>query len=185
MPLVGIIFYFSKAPRFIPNPIIKAKIFALFLLTILLPVLLFFLLKSTGRIRSIHLNSSKERIIPLAVYCVILILLMTKVLPSNELIEPYYFILGILASTLACLILAFLKFKASIHMIAIGGVLMFFIALSIHFHINIIGSIALIIIIAGAVATSRLHLNAHRPVELVLGFFIGVVPQILVLNYWL
>lgn len=185
MPMVGVVFYFSKAPRFIPTPIIKAKIFALFLLTIVLPILLFFLLKTTRKISSIHLGSTKERIIPLAMYCIILLLLMSRVLPRNELIEPYYFIVGVLGSTLACLILVFLKFKASIHMIALGGVLMFFIALSIHFHINIIGSIALIIIIAGAVATSRLHLKAHTPIELILGFFIGVLPQLIVLNYWL
>lgn len=185
MPVVGIIFYFSKSPRFIPAPIIKAKLFALILLTVVLPILIFFLLKATRKISSIHLGSTKERILPLAIYCIILVLLMSKILPSNELIEPYYFILGILVSTLACLFLAFLKFKASIHMIAVGGVLMFFIALSIHFHINIIGSIALIIIISGAIATSRLHLKAHRPIELILGFFIGVLPQIIVLNYWL
>jgi hypothetical protein len=70
-------------------------------------------------------------------------------------------------------------------MIAIGGLLMFFIALSIHFNINIIGSIALMFIISGAVATSRLHLKAHSLIELIIGFFIGAIPQLILLNYWL
>lgn len=185
MPLVGVMFYFSKSPRFIPQPIIKAKLFALILLTILLPIMLYFLLKSMRRISSVHMGSIKERLIPLSLYCMILFLVLTRVLPSNELIEPYYFLVGVLGSSLSCLVLAIFKFKASIHMIGVGGVLMFFIALGIHFHINIIGSIALIFLISGAVATSRLHLRAHSPVELIVGFIVGVIPQLIGLNYWL
>lgn len=185
MPLVGVMFYFSKSPRFIPPPFIKAKLFALILLTILLPIMLYFLLKSMRRISSVHLGSIKERLIPLSLYGLIILLVVNRVLPGNELIEPYYFMVGVLGSTLSCLVLALFKFKASIHMIGVGGVLMFFIALGIHFHINIIGSIALIFLIAGAVATSRLHLKAHSPLELIIGFVVGVIPQIIGLNYWL
>jgi hypothetical protein len=185
MLIIGVVFYFTKAPRFIPLPIIQAKVFALFLLSVVLPILLFFLLKTTNRIKSIHLESVEERIIPIGIFILILILILFRVFPINELIEPYFFILGVFGSTLACLILAVLKFKVSIHMISVGAVLMFFIALSIHFHINIIGSIASMCVIAGLVATSRLHLKAHSMVELIIGFFIGVIPQIIVMNYWL
>ncbi len=185
MPLVGVMFYFSKSPRFIPPPIIKAKLFALILLTILLPIMLFFLLKSMKRISSVHLGSIKERLIPLGLYCMIILLVLNRVLPANELVEPYYFMVGVLGSSISCLVLAIFKFKASIHMIGVGGVLMFFIALGIHFHINIIGSIAMIFLIAGAVATSRLHLRAHNTIELVVGLIIGMIPQIIGLNYWL
>lgn len=132
-----------------------------------------------------HLETARERVIPLIIFIFIIILIMNRVFPSNELIEPYYFMVGILGSTISCLILALLKIKASIHMMAIGGVLMFFIALGIHFNINIIGSIALIFIIAGAVASSRLHLRAHSAIEIVIGFFIGLLPQLVILNYWL
>lgn len=70
-------------------------------------------------------------------------------------------------------------------MIAIGGVFMFFIALSIHFSININGTIALLFILIGAIATSRLYLKAHDNIELIIGFFVGIVPQLIMLNYWL
>jgi len=40
-------------------------------------------------------------------------------------------------------------------------------------------------IITGAVATSRLHLKAHSNIELVIGAFIGVIPQLILVNYWL
>jgi putative Mn2+ efflux pump MntP len=70
-------------------------------------------------------------------------------------------------------------------MMAIAGVFMFFLALSIHFSININGTLAIITILIGAIATSRLHLNAHTYTELIVGFFIGLFPQLILLNYWL
>lgn len=185
MPLLGVIFYLSKSPRYLPMEIIQAKVVSLFILTILLPILLYFLLKSLGKTDSIYLQSTKERIFPLVLNGIITLLIIIRVLPSHEIIELYFFFLGILLSTLSCLILAILKFKASIHMMAVSGVFMFYLALSIHFSININGTLALIVILIGAIATSRLHLKAHTYPELITGFFIGLIPQLILVNYWL
>ena len=184
MPLIAVIFYFSKAPRHIPEPIIKAKLFSLTILTVILPMLLYSLLKTLNRVDSIYLENVKHRIIPLVLNCIISVLIIIRVLPPTEFIELYYFFVGVLLSTLTCLILAILNFRASIHMIASGGVLMFFIALSFHFSINISGSIALMCLIVGGIASSRLHLKAHTRIELVLGLLIGIVPQLILINYW-
>ena len=185
MPFLGVVFYFSKSPRFIPLPIIEAKLFSIALLTIFLPILLFFLLKTLRKVNSIYLATPKERIIPLILNCIIIFFVAQRVLTSNEIAELYYFFIGILLSTLACLMLALLNFKVSMHMMASGGVLLFFIAISIHFNININGTIALFFIIVGAIATSRLYLNAHTYIELIIGFFVGFIPQLIMLNYWL
>lgn len=185
MPLLGVIFYFSKSPRYIPYQIVQAKLISLFILTVLLPILLYFLLKTLGKASTIYLSNTKERIVPLVLNTIITILILIRVLPKNEIIELHYFFVGILFSNLTCLFLALLKFKSSIHMIAVGGIFMFFVALSIHFSININGTLALMAIIIGAVATSRLELNAHDNKELLVGFFVGVVPQLILVNYWL
>ena len=185
MPLLGVLFYFSKTPRFIPEPVIKAKIFSIVILTVILPILLFFLLKTINKVDSIYLKSTKERLIPLFINCIIIVLILIRVLTSNEIVELYFFFLGILCSTLACLILAVFKVKASIHMLAASGFFMFAVALGIHYQININGTIAIMMIILGAVATSRLHLKAHTNQELIIGIFIGLFPQIIFLQYWL
>ena len=185
MPLLGVIFYFSKSPRHFTDELIQAKLVSLSILTILLPILVYFLLKTLGKTHTIYLKTTRERIIPLVVNALIILLVIKRVLPSNQIIELHYFFIGILMSTLSCLILAVLDFKASIHMIAIAGVFMFALGLAIHFSININGSLALIILIAGAIASSRLHLNAHTNIELILGFCIGFFPQLLVFNYWI
>jgi len=185
MPLLGVIFYFSKSPKYLPVEIIQAKLLSLFILTVILPILLYFLLKTLGKVKTIHLETTTERTIPLAINCIIILLILKRVIEPNQLNELYFFFIGILISNIICLVLALVKFKASIHMIAISGLFMFFVALSIHFSININGTLALMCIITGAIATSRLHLNAHSYKELIFGFFIGMMPQLLLVNYWL
>lgn len=185
MPFLGVLFYFYKSPRYIDALIIQEKAVKLFILTILLPILMYFLLRTIGKAKTIHLKTTSERILPLAINCIIILLIILRVLPSNEFIELYYFFIGILLSTFICLALALIKFKASIHMISISGIFMFFIALSIHFIININYTLALISIIMGAIATSRLHLKAHTYKELIMGSFVGCIPQLILIPYWL
>jgi hypothetical protein len=185
MPLLGVIFYFSKTPRFIPENVMKAKIFSIVILTIILPILLFFLLKTINKVDSIYLKSTRERLIPLLINCIIISLILLRVMKPNEIVELYYFFLGILCSTFVCFILAIFKVKASIHMIAASGFFMFAVALGVNYHININGTIALMMIILGAIATSRLHLKAHTNTELVIGVLTGLIPQWLLSYYWL
>ncbi|GAA4894930.1 hypothetical protein GCM10023311_19540 [Flaviramulus aquimarinus] len=185
MPLFGVVFYFSKSPRYIGTDVIQAKLVSLFILTVLLPILLYFLLKTLGKVQSINLNSAKERIYPLSLNCIVILLVLKRIITPTHSLELYFFFVGILISNLSCLVLAILKFKASIHMIAVSGVFMFFVALSIHYSININGTLALMAIIIGAVATSRLHLKAHTNKELVMGFFVGQIPQLILVSYWL
>lgn len=185
MPLLGVVFYFSKTPRFIPDPVLKAKLFSITILTVILPLLLYYLLKTLQKVDSIYLETTHERKLPLLLNALIISLVLIRVLPQNEIPELYFFFIGILISTITCFVLAVVKFKASIHMIAASGFFMFAVALAIHFKVNINGTIALMFIILGAIATSRLHLKAHTPAELLIGFFVGIMPQLILLNYWI
>ncbi len=185
MPLLGVLFYFSKTPRFIPEQLMKAKLFSVTILTLILPILLFYLLKTLNKVESIHLENVYERRIPLLINCFIILLILIRVLPITEIPELYFFFIGILISNITCFVLAVVKFKASIHMIASSGFFMFAVALAIHFKININGTIALMCIILGAIATSRLHMKAHNSLELIVGFFVGLLPQLVLLNYWM
>ncbi|MFI1771098.1 hypothetical protein [Thalassobellus citreus] len=185
MPLLGVCFYFSKSPRYIPTEIKQAKIVSLIILTVILPILIYYLLKTLGKVKSIYLKNTNERVYPLALNCAIIFIVIQRILTPTQVLELYYFFVGLLISTMTCLFLALVKFKASIHMIYVSGVFMFFVVLSIHFSININGTLALMMIIIGAVATSRLHLKAHTYKELIMGLFVGIIPQLLLVSYWL
>ena len=185
MPLLGVLFYFSKTPRFIPENIVNAKIFSTILLTMILPILVYYLLKTLKKVDSIYLKTTNERKLPLLINAFIISLVILRVFTSNEIKELYYFFIGILVSTLVCFVLAVFKVKASIHMLAASGFFMFALALSINFKININGTIALMMVLLGAIATSRLHLKAHTYPELIIGSLIGIIPQMLLFSTWL
>lgn len=185
MPILGVLFYFSKTPKYVSSEIAYAKLVSLFILTIILPILVYFLLRTIGKTQSIYLKTTKERVFPLVINLGILFLVILRVLPSNQIIELYYFFIGIFISTIVSLVLVLFKFKASLHMMGIASVFMFAIGFSLHFNKNINGSLALFALITGAIASSRLHLKAHTGVELVFGFCIGFIPQLIMLGYWL
>jgi hypothetical protein len=185
MPLLGVVFYFSKTPRFVPESIMLAKVFSITILKLVLPILLFYLLRTINKVDTFNLETVEERRLPLLINSVIIVLIIIRVLPIDDIPELYFFFLGILISTITCFALALIQFKASIHMIGSAGFFMFAIAIAIHFKININGTIALMCIILGAIATSRLHMKAHTPIELITGLCVGLMPQLILLNYWM
>ncbi|WP_062056670.1 hypothetical protein [Aquimarina longa] len=185
MPLTGSLIYFYTAPRFIPYEIMTGKLFGLIILTVLIPIVLFFLLKSIGVIDSIHLENVKQRKIPLLLQSILLIIVIKMVIDVSHYPELYFFFLGILFSSLSAIFIAMFAIKASLHMIAISSLTMFIITLSIHFSLNLTLLISILMVLNGLVATSRLHCKAHSGLELILGFLIGVIPQLTLANLWL
>ncbi len=184
MPLIGAVFYFSKSPRFLPEGLIWNKLMSLSILSIALPILVFFLLKTIGKADSIYFKRVEQRKLPLLINSLILLILLFRVFPSYQIIELHYFFMAILMSNIACFILALVKFKVSLHMVGICGVFSFFIMLAIQYSININGTLALMSILTGAVASARLYLKAHTGLEILVGLCIGILPQIMVINYW-
>lgn len=185
MPLFGSLFYFYISPRYIGDHIIKAQVLAISIVVIIIPVIYFFMLKNMGMANSIFLKTAKERRLPLLFYLILLLLLINVILHRVDVPELYYFFAGILMATLANLILALLNIKVSLHMVGISGLTMFVIALSIHFNLRLLYSIAFLLFANGWTASSRLESKAHTLPELVLGFIIGFIPQLLLIKFWL
>ena len=185
MPIFAAWYYFRISPRFIAKEVVYGKLIALGILTVILPILVYFLLRTLGKVNSVYLKSTKERIYPLILYSAILLVVLQRLITPTLAVELYFFFVGILISNMACLIMAITNFKVSLHMVGVSSVFLFFVALSIHFSVNINGTLALTCVVMGAVATSRLHLRAHNYKELILGVLFGILPQILLINYWL
>ena len=185
IPFYGTIIYFIVTPRFIEPQVKTAILSALIIITFLIPIVGFFLLQNLGVVKGIHLTSVNERKLPLMIQCVLLLLVLKNVFTSYAYPELYYFFVGILFTTLSALVLVLLKFKVSLHQMAIAGITFFIIGLSIHFTINLLPVIALAILINGWVASSRLFVKAHTPIELIIGFIIGAFPQFILFSFWL
>lgn len=185
MPLAGVILYFAISPRFFNDRFLYSKLFATVIMTVIIPILSFYMLKNLGQVTEIHLKNVKERKYPLLMQAAFTFILLQIVFDGYEIPPLYYYFLGILGSSIGALLLVFLNFKASLHMIGIAGVITFVFGLSLHFGQNLLLVLGILIIGIGGTASSRLEAKAHTVPELSIGFLLGAVPQLLVFNYWL
>ncbi|SKB39962.1 hypothetical protein [Maribacter arcticus] len=181
----GTIAYFLITPKYTPLEIQSASILPIFILTVIIPIVTFFILKNVGLVNSIFLETATERKYPLYIHASILLLILYKVIPNNYVSELYFYFTGLLGATVACLLLLLFNFKTSLHAVGVSGLLMYLINLSIHFEINLIIAISIFIVLTGAVLTARLYLKAHTRIELIIGVFIGLISQLLTVRFWL
>jgi hypothetical protein len=70
-------------------------------------------------------------------------------------------------------------------MAAISGFTIFAVGLNLHLQLHNPYWGALLILLSGITASSRLEMNAHTTKELLIGLFVGVLPQVLFLYLWL
>ncbi|WP_405399430.1 hypothetical protein [Maribacter sp. Asnod2-G09] len=185
IPIGGTVAYFLITPKFTPLEIQSASILPIFILTVIIPIITFLILKNLGLVHSITLDAIQERKYPLYIHASILLLILYKVIPNNYVSELYFYFTGLLGATIACILLLLFNFKTSLHTVGISGLLMYLINLSIHFEINLIIAISLLIVCTGSIITARLYLKAHTGIEVVIGLFIGLLSQLLTVRFWL
>ena len=185
IPVGGAVAYFLITPKHTPLEVQAGNILPIFILTVIIPIVTYLILKNIGVVHSVFLVSATERRYPVAIQIILLLMILYKVIPNNYIIELYFYFVGLVLASFACLLLLFFNIKASLHLTGVGGLLMYLIALSIHFEINIVIGISLLIVITGLVASSRIHLKAHTKSELIIGLCIGMLSQLLTVKYWL
>jgi len=185
IPFLGTVIYFVVTPKYSPLELQSGNILPIFILTVIIPIICFLILRNLGVLSSVFLPNMAERKYPMIISIALLLMVLIKVIQNNYIIELYFYFVGLIAATSASLMLLFLSFKSSLHLMGMGSLLIFLINLSIHFEINITLAISLWTLATGLVATSRLFLNAHSRAEVLIGFLIGSVSQLLTLKFWL
>lgn len=185
VPIFGSLFYFLFSNYYFTEQQKYLILLQISIITVFIPISFFYLLRSLGKVDSVMVSQLSQRSLPLIIQSILIFLLITKSITAEVIPELYYYFLGGLMSTFLLLILLILKIKASIHMVGISTLTIFVIALSCHYHINAIYTITLLVAINGLVATSRLEMEAHTNKELVIGFFSGMLPQIILTYFWL
>ena len=160
----------------------------IFILTFIFPVLVIMVMLNMKAVSNLNMTDRRERIYPYAVASIIYITAyyisvnFSAGIPSS--VSNF-----ILTSTVIIFILMLINFKikVSAHMAGIGGFISFFyvfimkenitdLLFSIsEFNITIVHFLALIIILAGITASSRLSLKAHNISQISIGFFAGFI----------
>ena len=183
--MAGTVSYFLITPKYTPFEVQSGNILPIFILTVIIPIITYFILRNLGVVNTVFMPTVKERRYPLYVHILLLLLIVYKVLPNNYTAELHFYFIGLIAAAMTALLLLFFKLKVSMHLMGMGSLFMFLICLSIHFEINITLAVSLLTLATGLVTTSRLYLKAHSKPEVLIGFFIGLISQLLTVRFWL
>lgn len=141
------------------------------------PLITVLLLRAVKFIDSIQMHTRKDRIIPL-IACGIFFFWAFTVFKEQHRYpaEITRFLLGIfLASSVA--LIANIYFKISLHGLAMGGWLGFFIVLLYKGSLFMAWPLALVIALTGLVATARLLVASHQPKDIYMGILLGILSQ--------
>lgn len=183
MPTLGLIgtYFFGNVVGFNPfssatdKEIAKFTMAVIFVATGLLPVAFVFLLKLLGFISSIQIPNREERIIPFFLtaalyYAAIYLLSNYWQLPLNPVI--YQFMIGATLATIIGMVITS-KWKISVHMIGIGGVVGIFTVISKIQERTLLTEVVILLILSGLIGFSRIELKAHNYSQVFAGFILG------------
>ncbi len=147
------------------------------LLTAFFPAFAVFLLKQLDFIQSVLLKTRKERIIPYVISMFFYFWIFYVSINLSD--SPFLFKVMLLGVFLACIVayMANIYYKVSMHAVAMGGLVTFFLILSLRGGYFMGSYLSLAILIAGGVCTSRLVISDHHPFDVYSGFFMGVFSQ--------
>ena len=162
MPFIGALIFFEITPRFFPDPVVKAKLLAISILTVFIPIVFYFLLKNLNLVDNMMLKTAQERRLPMLFFCLVILTVINFILPEREYIALFYFFSGILYTSMMGLLLVIFKFKVSLHMMGISGVAVFLACLSITYGINLSYLIAFTLFAIGWTASSRIQQKARK-----------------------
>jgi hypothetical protein len=175
IPTIGVMLYFLL----IPNSLLqhqKLTILSLvFGVSYFIPLLILILLKKTKIIKNYQPKSVEERKLPIALMTIVFYLFGNSLNSIDNLIDLGLLFHAISLGLFLIYILFYFKIKASIHLLSLGLYAGFFMVLSIEYAQSFTSVIMTIILLAGLLASSRLHLKAHTPKEIYVGFFIGTL----------
>lgn len=183
VPTIGVFLYFILIQNSFNSTQKFSVLGLIFITTYIIPLLLLILFKRLKLIKSFNAETIQERKIPIAMMIVLFYLLGNNLYGITNLVD-----LGLLfyATTLGLVIIYLLfafKLKTSIHLTSLGITTGFFFILNLIYNQNLIIVIIAALILSGIVASARLHLKAHTPKEVYLGFVLGFLSPIIVFYF--
>ena len=185
IPAYATLFYFFVTHNYFHRHEVYLVFLQVLILTVLIPISVFYLLRSLSVIKEPMLPDKKERRAPLAIYALLLYVLIKHGFSTYVIKELHYYLLGVLISTLIALALAVFRYRISLHVMGVSSLTAFAISISAYYHIQFLAIIAFLIISCGFVATARLDDKNHGWQSIAAGALTGLLPQIALWLVWL
>lgn len=176
MPLYILFFLFNGGSLFsyIPESV-KLYCYGVALFTLfLMPVVSLPLFKYLRLVKDYGLEDKQERVYPILIAVVFAFIgfwLLGRVAYTN-IVQQLFLVLIILLSAFSVITL---RWKMSMHMTAIGGVCGFLLILGVRYAGDVRFFFMVMLILAGILATCRLYLKKHTPLQIYVGFLFGLI----------
>ena len=157
-------------------------IIGVMIFTLLFPLLSILYLLYTDRIKSLLIEDRKERILPITITIVWMLIgyyFLANILDYAPIIKTIY--LGMIATLFTTLLIT-KYWKISLHMAAIGGCFGVFLAIQ-SIYGGVINYVILILMLSGLLGYSRAILKAHNMRQIYSGFCLGVFMMIVFVSY--
>jgi len=180
IPIVFTLFYFIIIPNHIPRKFAYWVLIIVFIATYIFPLLLLYFLKKVKLIENYLLSSINERKFPILLFTIITLGLGSLLLKSNIVDLLAFSFFGCALALSISFILLFIKIKTSLHTLGISGLIGFISIISYEYKINLLVLLILLFLNFGIIATSRLKLQAHKMSEVLIGFIIGLLSQLII-----
>ncbi|MCH3994762.1 MAG: phosphatase PAP2 family protein [Prevotella sp.] len=181
LPLLGlvILFLFSYM-SLLPFSYKLTVILFVYLLTILLPTFLIHLYRKHQGWKAIDLRRKERRIVP---YIISIVCYFFCIYIMNRFHVPRFISIIVVAALVVQMICALINvwWKISTHSAAIGGVAGALLAFAEIFTYDPTWWLCLVLIIAGAVCSSRMILRQHSLSQVTAGFFVGLICAFIVI----
>lgn len=179
MPLYGtwLLLHSSSYLSFsIPSAFQNFIYLVVFISTAVMPLTSAFILMKQRKIESLEMHTREERHIP---YIITLICYIASVYLLFRMPVPRIFAFmvggGLLAISWALLVN--LRWKVSIHMIGIGGLMGIMFGFARLFHVNMTTALIALAMLGGILAWARLKREAHTPSQIYAGFVGGFLIE--------
>lgn len=175
MPTLALLLAFALDPHLTLGFTPKGRwiiIGMVFIMTALFPISSMFMLWRSGVVSALAMPRRSERILPcilvLVYFCMAYYLLRRT--PSHPLVLALF--AGIILASAADLLLT-LRWKVSLHMTGIGGLIGMVLALML-IHGAWPWALPALLVLAGALGTARLLVSGHTPAQVYAGAAIGL-----------
>ena len=177
LPTIGVILYFLMIPHSIKNEQRFFIIGFVFTTTYLVSLGILIVLKGLKLIHSFKVQTIKERKIPLFLMIFLFTVLGNILLRTAVFRDFGMLFYGTSFGLILVYLFSIFKIKVSLHLLSMGSMVGFFIIMGMEYMTPLTHILLILILFSGLLASSRLHLKAHTPKEVYLGFFFGMITQ--------
>lgn len=142
------------------------------LYTIIIPMLALGVLRSLGRISDYMIRDRRERLLPLLIgaICYVLCAVTIAKLPSAVFLRK--FMIAAACCETMCLLVS-MRWKISLHLTGMGAAVAMLVVMNVVGVGNMLIPLTVVILLSGALASARLYLGCHTPLQIAAGFFGG------------